>query len=182
MYRESDFTKEVYSARDVATILNKSIKTIQKYDNEGRLKFQRTDTNRRIIFKKDLIEYLIKCNMYKEDEFDSNKRDVIYARVSSREQKEKGDLDRQVMSIIENYELYKPLIYKEVASGMNDNRPKLLKLIKQVANNEVNKVYITYKDRLTRNGFNYIYTMFKELGVYIIIVNDSEDEKLKKSH
>lgn len=50
--------------------------------------------------------------LYKDMDFD--KRDVIYARVSSSEQKAKGDLDRQVTFLLENVDdLYKPIVLKE---------------------------------------------------------------------
>lgn len=41
-----------------------------------------------------------------------------------------------------------------------------------VCNNEVNNVYITYKDRLTRFGYRYLETVFSAHGVQIIIVKD----------
>ena len=51
------------------------------------------------------------------------KHDVIYARVSSHEQKQKGDLDRQALFLIENVkDLHNPIIMKEVGSGLHDKR------------------------------------------------------------
>lgn len=49
----------------------------------------------------------------------TRKKDVIYARVPSNEQKTKGDLDRQAMFLIENVDnLINPLVLKEVGSGL----------------------------------------------------------------
>ena len=45
-----------------------------------------------------------------------------------------------------------------------------------VENNEVNRVFVTYRDRLTRVGFHYLETMFKLHGVEIVVVNDQEKE------
>ena len=45
-----------------------------------------------------------------------------------------------------------------------------------VENNEVNRVFITYRDRLTKVGFHYLETMFKLHGVEIVVVNDQEKE------
>ena len=53
-------------------------------------------------------------------------------------------------------DLQNPINFKEVGSGLNDNRPKLQQLIKMVMNDEVRRVFVTYKDRLTRFGFNYL--------------------------
>lgn len=106
------------------------------------------------------------------------KRDVIYARVSSHDQKKGGDLDRQAMYLIDKVDnLINPLVLKEVGSGLNDNRVQLQKLLKMVANNEVRNVYVTYKDRLTRFGYHYLETMFLAHNVNIIVVKDENADK-----
>jgi predicted site-specific integrase-resolvase len=106
------------------------------------------------------------------------KHDVIYVRVSSNEQKTKGDLDRQAIFLMEHCDnLINPVILKEVGSGLNDKRKKIQELIRMVENNEVNRVFVTYRDRLTRFGFHYIETMFKAHGVEIVVVKDQAKEK-----
>ena len=82
------------------------------------------------------------------------------------------------MFLIENVNnLHNPLILKEVGSGLNDKRPQLQKLLKMVCNDEIRNVYITYKDRLTRFGYNYLETMFLEHNVNIIVVKDENADK-----
>lgn len=103
---------------------------------------------------------------------------MIYTRVSSNEQKTNGDLDRQTMFLIENCnDLQKPIILKEVGSGLNDKRKKIQELIRMVENNEVNRVFVTYRDRLTRFGFHYLESMFKVHDVKIVVVKDKDKEK-----
>lgn len=46
-----------------------------------------------------------------------------------------------------------------------------------ISNQEVRNVYITYKDRLTRFGFNYLETMFNACGTSIIVLQDESNEK-----
>ena len=112
------------------------------------------------------------------DDTQIEKIDVIYTRVSSHDQKNGGDLDRQAMFLIENVNnLHSPLILKEVGSGLNDKRPQLQKLLKMVCNDEVRNVYITYKDRLTRFGYHYLETMFLAHNVNIIVVKDENADK-----
>ena len=160
MYQVSDFTKVTYRVHEVAEILGVTTKTIRNYDKEGKLKTFRTEGNHRV------------------DNTESQKRDVIYARVSSHDQKKGGDLDRQAMFLVENVSnLNNPLILKEVGSGLNDKRVQLQKLLKMVANNEVRNVYVTYKDRLTRFGFHYLETIFLAHNVNIIVVKDVNNEK-----
>lgn len=44
-----------------------------------------------------------------------------------------------------------------------------------VMNDEVNRVFITYRDRLTRFGFNYFETIVNLKGVEIIIVKQQTE-------
>ena len=65
----------------------------------------------------------------------------------------------------------------DVGSGLNDNRKGLNKLLKKVMNDEVDRIFINYKDRLTRFGFNYLKTICDHHDVNIIIVSDEELNK-----
>ena len=59
---------------------------------------------------------------------------------------------------------------------MNENRKDLNELIKLVIDNKVNKVFISYKDRLTRFGYNYFEYIFKMFGTEIEVVNLTKEE------
>jgi putative resolvase len=98
---------------------------------------------------------------------------VIYSRVSSHDQKQKGDLDRQKIRNMDycvehGYQIVQT--FEECSSGMNDHRPKLKALIEAAQKGKFAKLVIEHKDRLTR--FNYkIYEFFlKQLGVEIVCV------------
>lgn len=178
MYKRSDFTKPAYKTAEIMEMLNISYSTIKNYDKQGKLPIKRTETGRRIVLKEDLINYLDSLKMLVHDD-KITKHDVIYARVSSNEQKAKGDLDRQTMFLMENcQDLQNPIVFKEVGSGLNDKRKKIQELIHMVENNKVNRVFVTYRDRLTRFGFYYIESMFKAHGVEIVVVKDKDKEKL----
>ncbi|MBC7093999.1 IS607 family transposase [Thermococcus sp.] len=106
---------------------------------------------------------------------------VIYARVSSREQKE--DLGRQVEYLknycsSKGYQVIKILI--DVSSGLNENRRGLKQLFKLVESGEVGKVVVTYRDRLTRFGFKYLEQYFNSHGVEIEVIFDDEDKTPEK--
>lgn len=82
------------------------------------------------------------------------------------------------MFLMENYrDLQKPIILNEVCSDLNEKRKKIQELIRMVENNEVNRVFVTYRDRLTRFGFHYLESIFKAHGVEIVVVNDKDKEK-----
>lgn len=102
-------------------------------------------------------------------------RTAIYCRVSSHEQKQKGDLERQVgrmttEALKRGYNLV--YVFDEVGSGMNDNRKKLQKLFELVESKQIDIVFIEHKDRLSRFCFNYLVSYFNSYGVKIEMVEE----------
>jgi predicted site-specific integrase-resolvase len=79
-------------------------------------------------------------------------------------QGQKADLDRQVERLktyaaSRGYQVTK--IVQDIASGMNDNRPKLLKLL---TDPQIGTIVVEHRDRLTRFGFVYIEQLFQMQG------------------
>jgi predicted site-specific integrase-resolvase len=70
---------------------------------------------------------------------------------------------------------------QEVGSGLNDKRKLLLKLIDMVLNDEVNGIYVTYRDRLTRFGFHYLEKICGSKGVEIHILHNEREEDVNKA-
>ena len=179
-FTRENINKNYYTTGEVADLFQVSTKTIQKWDNKGILKFERSPTNRRVLPKETLIEYLKSKNMFYEDE-SLSKRDVIYARVSTSKQQKQGDLDRQVDYILSNRaDLRNVLILKEVKSIFDSKRKELLKLINMILNDEVNRIFITHKERLVGLGSEYIEDICKHHDVEIITIQ-SESEQDNKS-
>jgi len=175
----SELNKKYYKPGDVGKILGINPMTVINYDNKGILSFDRTSTGRRIISRKNLIKYLKKCDLLIDDTI-KNKVDIIYGRVSTHKQEHSGDLQRQIETVLSYVALQRPgevVILKEVSSGLNDNRQQLNKLLKMVMNNQVNRIFILYKDRLTRFGYNYIKKICDYYNTEIIIVSDEESNK-----
>lgn len=100
---------------------------------------------------------------------------VIYARVSSPEHRE--NLERQVERLAQycttrGYQVAQ--VVKEIASGVNDSRPKLLGLLKDP---QAKRIVVEHKDRLTRFGFRYLETLLEIQGRTIEVVNVAENDK-----
>jgi predicted site-specific integrase-resolvase len=100
---------------------------------------------------------------------------AIYARVSSHENRD--NLEKQAerlkeYAIAKGYQIKH--IVKEVGSGVNDARPKLINLLNK---QDYSILLVEHKDRLTRFGFNYIRLLCEKQGKLIEIVNGAEDEK-----
>ncbi len=100
---------------------------------------------------------------------------AIYTRVSSSEHK--GNLQSQADRLIaycagKGWQV--SILVKEIGSGINDSRKKLLKLL---ADTSVTIIVIEHKDRLTRFGFNYISTLLESQGRRIEVVNLADNGK-----
>ncbi len=151
-------------SKEFKKILGLSNQALYERRKKGQLKFKKVN---------GIFFYWLEENI----ETDTNRYNVIHCRVSNNKQKD--DLDKQEQ-ILKEYAIsngYKvDYIFKDTASGMNESRKDLNELIKLVVENKVNKVFISYKDRLTRFGYNYFEYIFKMFGTEIEVVNLTKEE------
>lgn len=100
---------------------------------------------------------------------------AIYTRVSATENK--SNLEAQA-GRLQDYCAAKgwsvAQVVKEIGSGVNDSRPKLLKLLNDPT---VTLIVVEHKDRLTRFGFNYIEQLLTMQGRRIEVINQAENGK-----
>lgn len=99
-------------------------------------------------------------------------RIALYARVSSIGQKE--DLDRQMQRLkdyaaAKGYQVSKEVV--EIASGLNDKRPKLEKLLADIS---IGTIVVENRDRLTRFGAHYIETLLEAQGRHLEMIFQSD--------
>ena len=148
--------------------------TLRKWDRRGKLTSIKTVGGHRRYQKEKLDEFI---GIVGNDEVS----DVVatYARVSSHEQKQKGDLDRQSQRISEycaKKKLKVEYIIKDVGSGLSDTRAGFIRLSNLVIDKKITYVIIENKDRLTRFQYNFIEKMFGSYGVKVICINKPDDE------
>lgn len=110
------------------------------------------------------------------------RKTYIYARVST--SKQKPDLNNQI-------ELLKQFcftngytisgIYSDIASGISfEKRNDFFKMLDDIIDNKVERVVITYKDRLSRIGFDLFYHLFQKYNCEIVIMSEVGSEKLDR--
>lgn len=100
---------------------------------------------------------------------------AIYSRVSSSENRPNAlrQLERlRNYATVRGYKIVSETV--EVGSGLNDQRQKLLDLLKK-DNYEI--LLVEHKDRLTRFGFNYIETLLERNNQRIEVINVATEEK-----
>lgn len=178
MVDKEDLNKEWYKPGEIAKMLGVTPRTILRYNDSGEITMKLDEEhNRWYMSKDDLILLLRKKKMLIEEKTIAHP--AIYARVSSHDQKKNGDLTRQI-EYLEDYckrnGVFDYSVFSDVASGLNAKRSGLNNLIDAVFSNNISVVYITYRDRLTRFGFEYLEKFFKYFGVEIIVVC-TEDSK-----
>lgn len=101
-------------------------------------------------------------------------RAILYARVSSTANKPSldGQIERmRAYAAAKGYTIIDEI--KEIASGLNDTRPKLQKVLKR---NDYDILISEHKDRLTRFGYAYLDTLLSEKGVAIDVINQAENK------
>ena len=121
-------------------------------------------------FKDDFGKILIR-----EDKPNRPLKVFCYARVSSSQNK--ANLESQAERIIHFANLSGlPVhsIIKEIGSGLNDERPKLLKILNDI---EITHIVVEHKDRLTRFGFNFLKDWMASRQCQIIVMNNVKTDK-----
>ena len=154
---------------DMAKRLGVSVKTLQRWDREGILIAKRNPNNRRYYTEDQYLEYIGSSNK-------KNRKIIAYTRVSSNNQKD--DLQNQI-TFIRNYvnakgEILDDVI-QDIGSGLNYNRKHWNDLLlNQIPKGEIEKIYITYKDRFVRFGFDWFERFCNHYNCEIVIINNPE--------
>lgn len=160
---------KVYRIHEMAEKLGVSIKTLQRWDNTGKLPARRTPSNQRYYTEDQYLDYM---GMSVEK---PHRKVVAYARVSSRNQKD--DLKNQI-DFIRTFANANGVILdeciKDVGSGLNYNRPKWNELLQAVMRDEIATIYVTYKDRFIRFGFEWFENLCKQHQTEIVVLNHEE--------
>lgn len=157
----------------VAKQLNVTLKTLRLWDESGELKAIRTPGKHRMYRQSDIDTFL---GIQKTESEEITLSVATYNRVSSHEQKQKGDLERQqgrVLSYCADKGYKVDYVYAEVGSGMSDSRPKLLQLMKLAREKKISKVICEHKDRLTRFNFNLVKLYFESHGVEVEVMQET---------
>lgn len=158
----------IYKPKDFAKMLNVSVKTLQRWDNENILKAYRNPKGRRYYTQEQYLAFTGASS-------NIDKKIVIYTRVSTNNQKD--DLNNQV-EFLKNYANSKGLIINEIitdiGSGLNYSRKKWNELITDCINQKVQTIIISNKDRFIRFGYDWFERFLLNYGVNIIIVNNDK--------
>jgi len=153
-------------ACEVLNLLRVSRPTLTNYVKQEIINVIKLPNGRYVYDEKTIYDFMNK---------DIPRKNILYARVSTRKQKK--DLETQIQSL-KSYCFQNGIvingIYEDIASGMKLERKNLLFLIKEIINYKIKLVIISHKDRLSRIGFKLFQKLFNEFGTDIIVINDLE--------
>lgn len=161
--------EKVYNVTDFAEMIGKSVKTLQRWDRDGVLKAYRSPSNRRYYTHTQYLQYM---GMQTGD---IRRINVIYARVSTRNQKE--DLRNQ-LDFLRKYTLQHGIpienVYTDYGSGLNYSRKNWNTLIDDCFDRKIDTIFISHKDRFVRFGFDWIQNLLERLtGTKIHVIENT---------
>ena len=153
--------EKLYTLRDACEILQIDPTTLRKWDREGKIRCARLSNNFRRVPESEINRILGVKN---------NRTSLIYARVSSHDQK--ADLDRQIQKL----QTVSPesRVISDIRSGMKFNRKGFLELLDLVEKDKVSAIYVTHKDRLARFGFDLVEKVCNIHGTEIVETDGGE--------
>jgi predicted site-specific integrase-resolvase len=157
-------------AKEVLRLLRISRQTLYNYKKQGKIKTIHTH-NGQFNYDKDDVFNLLNANI--------ERKNVIYCRVSTKNQKKDLQNQKETIEVFCNKNgILIHNVYLDIASGLNFDRDNFQSLLNEIVNYKIDRVFITYRDRLSRISFNMFKQLFNKFGTEIIVLNDIDNEKL----
>ena len=153
---------------EAAKTLGVSITTLRRWEEEGKLIPERTAGGQR---RYDLAK--IKPELFHAEPQD--RKTIAYARVSSHDQKDDLERQKQVLEIYCAKQGWTFEIVADLGSGMNYNKKGLKRLLDEIIEGRVGRLVIAHKDRLLRFGAELIFAICEAKDVEVLIINKGVD-------
>lgn len=156
----------MYSIGEFAKLINRSVRTLQRWDKEGTLVACRNPKQRRYYTEQQLLAY---------KGILATERSLTIAdrRVSTRAQKD--DLINQkayITQFCQNGGIGIDEWYEDIGSGLNVKRKFFNRLLTQVETGDVKRIILAHKDRLVRFGFDWFAQFCQNHGCEVTVINN----------
>ncbi|MCE5360959.1 MAG: IS607 family transposase [Acidithiobacillus sp.] len=162
-------SRKMVSIREAAEFLGVAVQTLRRWEREGRVvPAERTPGGRR---RYDLA----KLRPEQSPSPGPERRTVAYARVSSHDQKDDLERQKQVLELYCARQGWTFEVIADLGSGMNYHKKGLKRLLDAILQGEVGRLVITHKDRLLRFGAELVFAICEAKGVEVVILNQGED-------
>jgi len=164
---------ELLTIAQAAKKLGVHANSLRNYEKRGLIKPARLPSGQRRYSMEDLSRVLSYGNLPMET------ATVLYGRVSTKKQADAGNLERQLERLREYAKTNNLMVrgeFSDVASGLNQQRRGLAKILKMAESGEYKKLLIEYPDRLARFGYSFIERHLRYCGVEIVVIAEKEPE------
>jgi len=174
---QRDKTKYV-TIREASIISGINPQTLRKLGDENKIKCYKTLSGQRK-FDRSYLEKMCNNNSNDDQINKYQKKNFIYARVSSKKQHD--DLIRQVEFIRnkqQQYASYESIT--DIASGINFNRKGLTTILESALHDSIGEIVIAHRDRLCRFGFDLIKLIVEKQGGKITVIDDERNKSTEQ--
>ena len=159
------------NTKNVLRLLKITRPTLTKYVKTGVIRVNVLPNKRYEYNDEDVYKFLNK---------DMKRKTVVYARVST--PKQKADLTNQIELLKQfcfNCGYTLSAVYSDVASGISfDKRTDFFDMLDEILSGKIERVVISYKDRLSRVGFELFNHLFQQYNCEIVVMSEVGSIKL----
>jgi len=156
-----------------AEAMGVSISTLRRWEAEGKISPARTEGGTR---RYDLAVLLPE----RAHVAAPSRRTIAYARVSSHDQKDDLERQKQVLSMYCAAQGWTYEVVADLGSGLNYRKKGLRRLLDDVMAGNVGRLVITHKDRLLRFGAELVFAICEAKQAEVVILNQGEDASFEE--
>jgi len=160
---------------EAAKALGVSISTLRRWEESGKIEVDHTAGKHR---RYDLGK--LRPEMFFAEEEKDSRKTVAYARVSSHDQKEDLERQKQVLELYCARQGWTFEVIADLGSGMNYRKKGLKLLLDSIIDGKVGRLVITHKDRLLRFGAELVFAICEAKNVEVVIINQGEDTSFEE--
>jgi len=158
----------MYSIGSFSKKIGVTIETLRYWDKQNKLKPAFiSEGKHRYYSEEQLNELLQNKNITK-------RINLGYIRVSTRKQKDDLERQHQLMELYLTKQGKEFKIISDIGSGINYNKKGLKELLKLISTNQIDTLYLSFKDRLLRFGYELIEELCKIHNTSIVLIDKSD--------
>jgi putative resolvase len=154
---------------EAARALGVSITTLRRWEAAGKLVAEHTAGGHR---RYDLAK--LRPELFRASE-EAERRTIAYARVSSHDQKDDLERQKQVLELYCAQQGWTFEVIADLGSGMSYHKKGLKRLLEAIIEGSVGRLVITHKDRLLRFGAELVFAICEAKRIEVVILNQGVD-------
>ena len=162
------------SIGEAAQALGVDITTLRRWERLGKISPAHTEGGHRRHDLAKLCPSLIRAKP------DLNRKTIAYARVSSHDQKDELERQKQVLELYCARQGWTVEVVADLGSGMNTHKKGLKRLLEAVLAGNIGRLVLTHKDRLLRFGAELVFAICEAKQVEVVILNQGEDTSFEE--